>query len=65
MLNKTVKHVNVVSSKAADGVVRAVYAQARAEVGMLPEAVTMFSAAPDLLVATWAPFRESLRSSAP
>jgi AhpD family alkylhydroperoxidase len=61
--NKTVRHVSVVSPKAAAGVVRAVYEQARKEVGMLPEPVTMFSASPDLLVATWAPFRESLMST--
>ena len=60
MLNKTVKHVSVVPRKRADGVVRAVYEQARKELGMLPEAVTMFSASPELAAATWAPFRESL-----
>jgi AhpD family alkylhydroperoxidase len=63
VLNKTVKHVSVVSNKAATGIVREVYNQARAEIGMLPEAVTMFSAAPDLVTATWAPFRESLLST--
>jgi AhpD family alkylhydroperoxidase len=60
VLNKTVKYVSVVPRKRADGVVRAVYEQARKELGMLPEAVTMFSPAPELAAATWAPFRESL-----
>jgi AhpD family alkylhydroperoxidase len=60
VLNNTVRHVGVVSGKAADGVIQAVYRQARDEIGMLPDAVTMFSSAPDLLVATWAPFRETL-----
>lgn len=63
MLNKTVRHVGVVSHKDATGVVRAVYDQAREEVGMLPEPVTMFSSAPHLVTATWAPFRESLLST--
>jgi len=60
VLNKTVKYVSVVPRKRADGVVRAVYEQARKEMGMLPEAVTMFSPSPELVPATWAPFRESL-----
>lgn len=60
LLNKTVKHVRVVPRRSADGVVRAVYDQARKELGMLPDAVTMFSASPALAAATWAPFREAL-----
>jgi AhpD family alkylhydroperoxidase len=60
VLVKTVKHVGVVPLRGAKGVTRELYDQARKEVGMLPEPVTMFSASPELLVATWAPFRESL-----
>jgi AhpD family alkylhydroperoxidase len=60
VLNKTVKYVSVVSPRSADGVVREVYDQARKELGMLPDAVTMFSASSEVGVATWAPFRETL-----
>jgi AhpD family alkylhydroperoxidase len=63
VLSAPVKYVSVVPNNAATGLVRAVYKQARREIGMLPEPVTMFSAAPDLLVATWAPFRETLLST--
>jgi AhpD family alkylhydroperoxidase len=62
LLVKTVHYVSVVPARAATGVVRAVYDQARAEMGILPDPVTMFSASPDLLTATWAPFREVLLS---
>ncbi|WP_329792080.1 carboxymuconolactone decarboxylase family protein [Lentzea sp. DG1S-22] len=55
-----VKHVEVVPSKRATGLVREVYAQSAKEVGRLVEAVTMFSAAPALLAASWAAFREPL-----
>lgn len=57
---KTVQYVEVVPARAASGQVREVYRQARTEMGLLPEAVTMFSADPRLLVAAWAPFREAL-----
>lgn len=63
MLNKTVQHVTVVPYKAATGGLRAVYDQARAEMGMLPEAVTMFSPAPEVGLAAWATFRETLLST--
>ncbi|WP_394618800.1 hypothetical protein JNUCC0626_06775 [Lentzea sp. JNUCC 0626] len=55
-----VKHVEVVPAKRATGLVREVYAQSTKEVGRLVEAVTMFSAAPALLAASWAAFREPL-----
>ncbi|GHH39544.1 carboxymuconolactone decarboxylase family protein [Lentzea cavernae] len=55
-----VKHVEVVAAKRATGLVREVYAQSTREVGRLVEAVTMFSAAPALLAASWAAFREPL-----
>jgi AhpD family alkylhydroperoxidase len=64
VLNKTVKHVATVSNRDATGTIRAVYDQARREIGMLPDAVTMFTAAaPELAAATWAPFRETLLST--
>jgi AhpD family alkylhydroperoxidase len=63
VLNKTVQYVTVVPHKAATGVLRAVYDQARAEMGMLPEAVTMFSPAPEVGLAAWGTFRESLLST--
>lgn len=54
-----VKHVRVVPPR-ADELVRAVYAQSKQEIGRLVEAVTMFSAVPPLLAASWAAFREPL-----
>lgn len=57
---KTIQHVEPVPARGATGVVRDVYKQAKAEMGLLPEAVTMFSAEPGLLTAAWGPFRESL-----
>jgi AhpD family alkylhydroperoxidase len=64
VLNKTVKHVEIVPNREATGTIRAVYDQARREIGMLPDAVTMFTAAaPELAATTWAPFRETLLST--
>jgi len=60
MLTKTIRYVEAVPAREAAGVVAEVYRQAKAEMGLLPEAVTMFSADPRLLAATWAPFREAL-----
>ncbi|MDX8056475.1 carboxymuconolactone decarboxylase family protein [Lentzea sp. BCCO 10_0798] len=59
-----VKHVDVVPAKRATGLVREVYTQSTKEVGRLVEAVTMFSAAPELLAASWAAFREPLLAGA-
>ncbi|MYS21631.1 alkylhydroperoxidase AhpD family core domain-containing protein [Streptomyces sp. DvalAA-14] len=55
-----VKYVTPVAPRAATGVVGEVYSQSKHEVGRLVEAVTMFSADPELLAATWAGFREPL-----
>ena len=65
MSNKNVKYVNAVPAKAAQGVVRAVYDQAGKEIGMLPDAVVMFSASEQMLTASWGLFREALLSSGP
>jgi AhpD family alkylhydroperoxidase len=55
-----VKYISVVRPSAAGGPVRGVYAQSKREIGMLVEAVTVFSAEPALLTASWAAFREPL-----
>ena len=65
MSYKNVKYVNAVPAKAAQGVVRAVYDQAGKEIGMLPDAVVMFSASEQMLTASWGLFREALLSSGP
>jgi len=57
---KTIQYVHVVPTRAATGDLAEVYRQAKREMGLLPEAVTMFSADPELATAAWAPFRESL-----
>jgi uncharacterized peroxidase-related enzyme len=53
-----VKYVNIVSPAQAEGPVKDIYKQARREMGLLPEAVTMFSPAPQISIASWAMFRE-------
>jgi AhpD family alkylhydroperoxidase len=60
MFPKTIQYVEAVPARAATGVVRDVFRQAKAEMGLLPEAVTMWSADPRLLTAAWGPFREAL-----
>ncbi|GAA3865799.1 carboxymuconolactone decarboxylase family protein [Streptomyces sedi] len=58
--SRRVRYVATVPPERATGAVAAVYGQARSELGRLVEAVTMFSAAPELLVANWVAFRETL-----
>lgn len=53
-----IKYVDIVSPKRAEGVVADIYKQARREMGLLPEAVTLFSPSSDVGVASWATFRE-------
>jgi len=55
-----VNYVSVIPAKAARGPVREVYAQSKREIGLLVEAVTVFSADTALLTASWAAFREPL-----
>jgi len=62
---KNVKYVDVVPAKAAQGLIRAVYDQARKEIGMLPDAVTMFSPSEQIGTASWGLFREALLSTGP
>lgn len=53
-----VKYVDIISPRHANGPVATIYKQARREMGLLPEAVTMFSPAPEIGIASWAMFRE-------
>jgi AhpD family alkylhydroperoxidase len=53
-----VKYVNIVSPAQAQGPVGEIYKQTRREMGLLPEAVTLFSPAPEINIASWALFRE-------
>lgn len=57
-----VRYVNIVPA-GGQSAVTAVYEQAREELGVLPEAVTMFSPAPEVCVAAWAVFREVMIST--
>lgn len=58
-----VKYVNIIPPARAQGPVAAVYKQARRELGILPEVVTMFSPAPEVCVAAWALFREVMTAT--
>src|SRR5262249_28380392 len=60
-----VKYVNVAPPKTAQGTIRAVYDQARKEIGMLPDAVVMFSPSESIGTTSWGLFRETLLSSGP
>jgi AhpD family alkylhydroperoxidase len=55
-----IRYVPAVPKRTATGLVGEVYRQARREIGMLPEPVTMLSADPELAAASWAAFREPL-----
>jgi AhpD family alkylhydroperoxidase len=59
-MSKLVKHVRVIHQRNADGVVAEVYSQSRSELGRLVEPVMIFSTVPDLLVASWVAFRETV-----
>jgi AhpD family alkylhydroperoxidase len=54
------KHVDVVKNRYASGRTAEVYRQAKREMGLLPEAVVMFSPDTGILTASWATFREPL-----
>ena len=54
------KHVGIVKKRAASGRTAEVYKHTRSEMGLLPEAVVMFSADSEILTASWATFREPL-----
>jgi AhpD family alkylhydroperoxidase len=58
-----INYVTIVSPKAARGVVGEVYGQVKREIGRLVEAVTMFSPDTEVLVSSWAAFREPLLAS--
>jgi AhpD family alkylhydroperoxidase len=53
------RYVTPVTRADATGLVAAVYAQSKAELGRLAEPLMILSPAPDLLAATWASLRES------
>lgn len=55
-----VRYVTVVQPRQARGPVGEVYAQVERELGRIVEAITMFSARPELLAANWGVFRETL-----
>jgi len=59
-VRNTIRYVPAVPAKRATGLVAEVYRQARREIGMLPDPVTMLSADPTLTAASWAAFREPL-----
>lgn len=55
-----IRHVTPVDPKDAEGLVAAVYGQAKAELGVVGAPLQMLSPAPELLAAMWALLRESL-----
>ena len=64
-MNAQVRHVRPVPDRGAEGLVGAVYDQARSELGLLGPGLTMLSPAPELLAPVWSLLRESLLVGGP
>ncbi|MCC3764784.1 carboxymuconolactone decarboxylase family protein [Glycomyces sp. TRM65418] len=60
-----IRHVTPVDPRHAEGLVAAVYGEAKAELGVVDAPFQMLSPAPELLAATWALLRESLMVGGP